>query len=155
MNQNETLSLINAFVNEHRQMTIATFGNHPWIATVYYAVDQEWNLYFLSNPATLHGQQIAMNAQVAVAISDSPQAPPEKKKGVQIYGEARLLSNEAEVTQALQRWKETLQVANDDYSYQGMQNNRIKGRMYKVAIKKIKFFNQELWIEGEEPLLEI
>ncbi len=36
-----------------------------------------------------------------------------------------------------------------------MMSKLIDGRMYKVIPKKIKFFNQELWEEGKEPLIEL
>lgn len=45
-------------------------------------------------------------------------------------------------------------VTSDAYTYTGMMKKAIKGKMYKVTIKKVKFFNQELWQDGNEPLIE-
>ena len=63
-------------------MVVATYGSHPWIATVYYTLDQDLNIYFLSDPNTIHCRQIAKNPKVAITIADSPQRPTSKKKMV-------------------------------------------------------------------------
>jgi len=136
-------------------MVIATCGEHPWIATVYYAMDDNWNFYFLSDPKTLHCQHIAKNPEVALAIATSPQDLSENKKGVQIFGLAEQITEEAEITTAVNLWKKRLSVESDDYSYAGMMANKIKGRMYKVVPKKTKFFNEDLWEEGTETTIEL
>jgi uncharacterized protein YhbP (UPF0306 family) len=155
MDKEKTIELITQFLSTHSQMVIATYGDFPWISTVYFSLDEDLNCYFLSNPETLHCKQIAQNPQVAISIADSPQDSSQKKKGIQISGMAKLLTKQQEVTNALELWKKTLNVNNAKYSYEGMMSNQIKGRMYKVQPKKIKFFNQELWAEGEEPLIEL
>jgi len=155
MEKDKQLGLIKEYIQSQYQMVIATTGDHPWIATVYYSFDDELNLYFLSNPATIHCQQILQNPQVAVSIADSPQPANAKKIGVQIYGLAEQISGEKKITHALNLWRKSLNVTSDAYTYKGMMSKLIDGRMYMVTPKKIKFFNQELWEEGEEPLIEL
>lgn len=155
MNQNETKELVKQFIESRFQMVIATNGEYPWIATVYYSFDEDLNLYFLSNPVTIHCNQIAKNPKVAVSISDSPQAASAKKKGIQIYGKAEQILEKDEIISALNLWRKTLNVQSESYSYEGMMKNLIDGRMYKITPKKIKFFNQEIWEEGQEPLIEL
>lgn len=146
---------IQAFIKKNFQMTIATYGEQPWIATVYYSADDELNIYFLSDPNTIHCQHIARNPEVAISIANSPQSPTSKKKGLQIFGIAEQISSEKKISHALNLWRNSLGVTSDSYTYAGMMKNAIKGRMYKVTVKKVKFFNQELWSEGEEPLIEL
>ncbi len=136
-------------------MTIATYGVHPWIATVYYSLDDDLNVYFLSDPKTLHCKQIATNPNVALSVSDSPQNPSSKKKGVQVFGVAEEVSGMQKIKHAIGLWRKTLGVTSDAYTYEGMMKKAIKGRMYRVQIKKIKFFNQELWDEGSEPMISL
>lgn len=155
MSKDEILKHIHNFLQDKYQMVIATSDDHPWIATVYFAFDENLNLYFLSNPGTLHCKQIIKNPHVAIAISDSPQEPSKAKKGIQVYGLAERISDESETRHAIKLWTEALDVTSEDYSYEGMNENKIDGRMYIVQPKKIKFFNQELWEEGEEPTVEL
>lgn len=136
-------------------MSIATYGDDPWIATVYYSTDDKLNLYFLSNPETIYCRHIEVNPKVAIAVADSPQNPNSNKKGMQIFGLAEQISGKQKITHALDLWKKTLKVSSDAYTYAGMMKKAIYGRMYKVTIVKIKFFNEDLWEEGKEPLLEI
>ena len=68
------------FLKTNKLMQVATMGDFPWIATVYYSFDNELNLYFLSSDKTLHVKQIKKNPKVSVAITDSHQDINKPKK---------------------------------------------------------------------------
>src|SRR3989344_7711127 len=155
MKNREALKYIKDFLNNNFQMVIATNGKHAWIATVYYSTDKDLNIYFLSDPNTIHCRHIAKNPKIALSIADSPQKPASKKKGLQIYGLAEKISGMHKIVYALNLWRRTLGVTSNLYTYEGMLKKAVKGRMYKVIPKKIKFFNEELWDEGKEPILEV
>ena len=133
-------------------MCVATFGSFPWIATVYYAYDNNLNLYFLSDPTTLHCQQIAQNQQVAVAIAESPQDANNLKRGLQISGVAVRLSQREKVVQALKLWKQYLHVRDPKLTYKAVKNS-----MYQITPKRIKLFDQALFTvaDGKEPVMEL
>lgn len=150
MKREEILKHISNFLHERMQMVISTSGEHPWIATVYYALDSQLNFYFISDPKTLHGSHIGSNPHIALSVSDSPQHPSSKKKGVQIYGIATQLKDEKEIKIGLTLWRKALEVTSDAYTYEGMMKNAIHGRLYKVTPKKIKYYNEEIWDEGDE-----
>ena len=138
-------------------MFVATQGEHPWIAAVYYSFDRDLNLYFLSDPSTLHGKHIEKNVNVAVAIADSTQHPRVLKKGLQIYGQAKQISDAKKVAHALSLWKKSIGYKGTEISYENMMKKVIRGRMYKITPKKIKFFNQKLFKveDGKEPVLTL
>lgn len=153
--QKDVLKQIADFLHDRCQMVIATNGEHPWIATVYYSLDGDLNIYFLSDPKTLHCRHIATNPHVSISISDAPQNLSSKKKGMQIYGIAEEIFGEKNITQALHFWRKTLGVTSEEYTYEGMKKNKIKGRIYKVVPKKIKFYNEELWEDGDEKMISL
>ncbi|NCN44997.1 MAG: hypothetical protein COU63_00255 [Candidatus Pacebacteria bacterium CG10_big_fil_rev_8_21_14_0_10_36_11] len=155
MSDKKAFDLARKYITERVQMVIATQGEHPWIATVYYSFDDDLNLYFLSNPETIHCKHITANPQVAVAIADSPQNPASKKMGIQIFGLAEQITSKNKIVHALKLWRNTLNVKSDAYTYEGMMKKLIKGRMYKITPKKMKFFNEEVWEEGDEPLIDL
>lgn len=155
MNKKEILEIIKIYMSERFQMVLATYGAHPWAVTLYYSFDEDLNIFFLSSPETLHCQQIADNPNVAIAIADSPQSPSSKKIGLQIAGTAERISGKSRIIHALDLWKRSLRVTSEKYTYEGMVNKLIDGRMYKVVPKKMKFFNQELWSEGQEPFIDL
>lgn len=155
MERQEVLNHIKEYLKSHFQMVVSTYANYPWTATLYYSVDEEMNIYFLSNPETLHCKQIEKNPKVSVAIVDAPQKPSSLKKGLQIYGKAKRISGINKIKFALDLWRKALDVTSPLYTYEGMMKKAIKGRMYKITPVRIKFFNEALWHEGSEPTIKI
>ena len=76
------------FLKSNKLMSLATHSKKLWISTVYYAVNNNLNIYFISNPKTRHGKDILLNREVACSIADSHQKVKEKKRGV-CYGRAK------------------------------------------------------------------
>lgn len=152
-----TKKLIYDFLNVRRQMVLSTYDGHPWIATLYYAIDNELNIYFLSNPDTIHCKQLEKNPQVAVSVADSPQNPESKKKGIQLFGYAKRISTLAHLKLAIALWRNALNVTNAEYEAEHIFSGKLKFQLYEVTPKKIKFFNQELFKveDGKEPILEL
>ena len=138
------LAHIEKYLTSHMQMSASTQGDFPWIFTAYYASDEDLNIYFLTSPSTIHGTQLATNPNVAVAIA-----------GLQISGLCTQLTEELEVRAALTLWCDKLKVKSPDYSYEGMQSGKITGKMYKIAPKKLKLFDESLQEEGKESLIEL
>lgn len=149
-------SQILPYLQSHTLMQIATYSDeYPWIASVYYTHDSDLTLYFLSDPETLHCRHTVTNPRVAVAITDSEQEAP--LKGLQLWGMVEQLGDESKVRYALGMWKKTLKISDVLFSYENMMNKVLKGRMYQVKPKRIKFFNQALFDveDGKEPVLEL
>lgn len=147
-----TKDLVLKFLAENKLMAVATYGDFPWIATVYYTFDKNLNLYFLSNPATLHAQQILKNPKVAVSIANSSQDINKPKRGLQLSGIAQQISGLEKIKYALDLWKTNLKVVNPKLTYKA-----VTGRMFKITPKRIKLFDQELFKveDGKEPVLEL
>ena len=149
-----TKAIISNFLSEetNKLMTISTNGSHPWIATVYYGFDDDLTLYFISDAGTMHARHIAENSQVALAIANSLQPAESKKAGLQLYGTATLIQDEAVVKKAIDFWKTNVGVTDEKLNHEA-----VKGRMYQIVPKKIKYFNQNLFEveDGKEPILEL
>jgi len=59
------------FSEEISTLTLATSGEDgaPWAATVFFAADKDFNLYFVSDHRTQHGRDMAANTRVAATIN--------------------------------------------------------------------------------------
>jgi len=104
------------YLKAHHTMTLATLGRPPaagvsgaadWAAfsgpsgpfqppvphaaSVFYAVDDKLRLVFLSKTSSLHGEHIGGRGPVAVTVTESYD-DWEEIRGVQMWGEARLLT---------------------------------------------------------------
>lgn len=84
----ELHALITAFLERIHIMTIATCeGDRPWTATVYFAADEDLDLYFVSSRQSRHAQELRKNPRVAAALCD-PSRASGKALGLQIEGRA-------------------------------------------------------------------
>ena len=75
------------YLAAHNSMTIASCQqNVPWASAVFYAND-EFDLYFLSNPGSRHGMNIAAHSIVSAAIHEDYH-DWRAIKGIQLEGRA-------------------------------------------------------------------
>jgi uncharacterized protein YhbP (UPF0306 family) len=59
------------FLSEVSTLTLATASEQgePWAATVFFAADKNFNLYFVSDHRTRHGRDMAAGSQVAATVN--------------------------------------------------------------------------------------
>ena len=58
------------FLDTISTLTLATSGEDaPWAATVFFAADSKFNLYFVSDHRTQHGRDMTANPNVAATIN--------------------------------------------------------------------------------------
>ena len=66
----EARAAVRRMLEEHNTLTLATTGEQgPWAATVFYASDADYNLYFVSDRRTRHARDMLSGAPVAAAIN--------------------------------------------------------------------------------------
>src|SRR5258708_17012146 len=80
--------------------TASKEGKH-WISPVFYAFDDGYNLYWVSNKDSLHSQLIRANPQVAIVIFDSS-VPEGAGDGVYFEAIASELETEEEIKQGIE-----------------------------------------------------
>lgn len=75
--------------------SIATLGvEGVWVCPVYFAYDDKFNFYFISQPPSRHTRNIKEDSRVAAAIYSTAQDPGGDVKGVQLEGNARILPDQ-------------------------------------------------------------
>ncbi len=68
-----TRQRIDAWLAAHHVMTLATTGaDGPWAAAVFYALDDDGTLLFLSAPKSRHCMDLALDARCAATVQDQP-----------------------------------------------------------------------------------
>lgn len=90
--------LIHDYLGKTRMLQLATsVSNQPWNCTVYYAFDDDWNIYWISTPDRRHSKEIAINPKVAgvIVFSQEPY-PKDGVQGLQFEGIAEILSGAEE-----------------------------------------------------------
>ncbi len=93
--------LIEQYLNEVLVLQVATSaGNVPWVCTVCFAADSDFNVYWMSRHDARHSQEIARNAHVAAAVV-LPYALGDATRGLQLAGTVDELSTEPAVSVGL------------------------------------------------------
>jgi len=85
---------VRKYITEHDTMCLASsYRGRAWASPLFYQVDSELRLYFISDPNTRHIQNALNNSGVAVSIFDQKQAW-QSIQGVQIEGHLATVSDE-------------------------------------------------------------
>lgn len=93
-------TLIVEYMQEQKLMQLATVGeNGPWICSVWQAIDEHMNIYFLSATNRQHSLDIALNPHVAGALA-KPHEVGDPARAIQFRGTANLLTGVDEIALA-------------------------------------------------------
>jgi len=135
-----------SYMESHNTMTLGTCqGDVPWAATVFYASDG-LDLYFFSDPASRHCQNLKKNARVAVTIQEDYQ-DWQKIKGIQLEGKV------IEVDSLIEKGKAMVVYARKYPGVMKVFTDPGSGVFYR-AFLKVKFYvvkpEQVFYIDNEQ-----
>ena len=141
----------------HHVMTIAScHGNVPWAAAVFYASDG-FDLYFLSNPQSRHGTNIASNAQVSAAIHEDYHSWREIR-GIQLEGRAERLTSIKDQAQFWKVYEKKFPFVKEFFrpgSLREMLSTKVTGiRLYRIVPSQVYYIDNSKGF-GHREMLEI
>lgn len=100
MSEETARELILAYIESHNTLTLATAQDGiPWATSLFYAND-DFTLYFLSEPGTRHAQYLAANARVAATIYEDYRNWREIR-GIQLEGTCEVIRDPVGSARAL------------------------------------------------------
>lgn len=94
---NKIQELIREYLPAVNVMQLATAGldGQPWVSTVHYYSDENWNFYWISTREKRHSQIIEQNPKVSVAIVVHENTPDEQYIiGISIEGAAECIGQQ-------------------------------------------------------------
>jgi general stress protein 26 len=134
-----------AIIEENIYCTIATADSagKPWISPVFFAFDQDYNIYWVSDKNARHSQNIVSNPEVAIVFFNS-QAVEGEGDGVYMEATAEALTDETEIEQAIELRNQ--RVTQEDFKVKDIKEVTGAGelRIYKaVPVKMFKLSDGE------------
>lgn len=80
---------------------------NPGVCSVWFACDEDLNIYWLSSTTRRHSKEITQNPKVAgvIALPLTPQDPP---RGLQFQGMAEALTDEKEIEKVIDLYKDRI-----------------------------------------------
>jgi len=92
--------LIEDYLKEAKLMQLSTaVNNQPWVCHVWFASDEDLNVYWFSSTTRRHSKEVMKNPKVGGAIV-FPHTPKDTPRGLQFEGTAKLLTKKSEIQKA-------------------------------------------------------
>ncbi len=100
--------LIKDYLKEAKMMQLATsFNNQPWVCNVWFATDENLNIYWFSSTQRRHSKEVMNNQKVAAAIV-LPLTPADPPRGLQLQGVAEVLTKQEDIDKAIAVYKDRI-----------------------------------------------
>jgi len=142
------------FIKGSGIMTLATQSKDgPWACTVYYGVDENMNLYIVTDPNSVHGKNMAKDNRVAFNIFDSQQKIDKPKRGVQGSGTIEIVKGIINVTKALALWHKQNPGVEKKITIKELKKFA-DTKVFKITPTYLKFFNKALYSPEEYGIWE-
>jgi uncharacterized protein YhbP (UPF0306 family) len=104
----ELRKLIEDYLKEAKLMQLATcIDNQPWVCSVWFATDEDLNIYWFSSITRKHSNEVIKNNKVAGVIV-LPQTPEDPPRGLQFQGIAEILEDQKDIDKAISIYKDRI-----------------------------------------------
>ena len=131
--------IISDYLKEARLMQLATsINNQPWVCSVWFAADDDLNIYWFSSITRRHSSEVMKNPKVAAAIA-LPQTPDDPPRGLQLQGLAELLTDQENIERAISVYKDRIFPIE---TIKGLMNNKEKPhKFYRIRPTQFVLFD--------------
>lgn len=137
-------------ISENIYMTIATAtkDGRPWISPVFFAYNENYNLFWVSNKDSLHSRLVRDNPQVAIVIFNS-QAPEGEGDGVYFESTVIELEDKNEIKQAIELLGK--RVTKEEFKVKRIEEVTSEGvwKIYRATPVKISKLTKGEFINGQ------
>ncbi|MBI4167882.1 MAG: pyridoxamine 5'-phosphate oxidase family protein [Candidatus Aenigmarchaeota archaeon] len=142
--------LAKSYMENVKLMSIATVSkNKPWSATVFYAFDENFDIYFLSRYYRKHSRHIEKNNSVAGTIAKQHKAFGAPTMGLQFGGKAKMLRG-AELKKAYAVFTKRYPRARKELSYwEVLESKKQPVRLYKIFVRKLILHDEVHFQKGK------
>ena len=130
---------ITAYLQDAKLMQLATSkDNQPWVCSVWFAADDDLNIYWFSSISRRHSKEVINNIQVAAAIV-LPLTPDDPPRGLQLQGFAQILTDQNDIDKATSLF--TGRIFSREKIMEFMKDQEKPHRFYKIMPKQFVLFD--------------
>lgn len=132
-------TLIKGYLKEAKLMQLATsVDNQPWVCSVWFAADEDLNIYWISSTTRRHSDEAIKNPKVAAAIV-LPHTPKDSARGLQLQGKAELLTKQEDIDKAAFLF--TGRIFTEEKIKEFMASEKYPHRFYKIKPSQFVLFD--------------
>jgi uncharacterized protein YhbP (UPF0306 family) len=142
----EPQDLIKQYLRDRYMMQLATVSaDQPWVCTVYFVIDEGFNLYWASLPSRRHSQEIAVQPKVAAAVP-AVFAKGQPIAGLQIEGDAQVLTEKSAILPIAKKYAEKFE-RNNQWAGD-IADSKTEHRIYKLTPTMYVLFDEVNFAEN-------
>ncbi|MEK7648905.1 MAG: pyridoxamine 5'-phosphate oxidase family protein [Patescibacteria group bacterium] len=136
------------FLQSQKLVIIATCENgEPWVANVYYGVDANFKLYFVSGKNTRHSSHIQQNSHIAFSIVWFDRSNHKNRKAIQGLGQCRLAQNEEEIDVGVRLHNANFPEFAEKITLDWIHTNKRGSSIWIIEPSYMKYWDDELYGE--------
>lgn len=138
-NEEKIKDLIKDYLKEAKMMQLATSVNdQPWVCNVWFAYDEDLNIYWFSSENRRHSKEVMNNQKVAAAIV-LPLTPKDPPRGLQLQGMAEVLTKQGDIDKAISVYKG--RIFDQETIDELMQDEEKPHKFYKITPTQFVLFD--------------
>lgn len=131
--------LIHEYLNDAKLMQLATaINDQPWVCNVWFAADEDLNIYWFSSTGRRHSKEVKKNNKVAGAIV-LPLNPSDPPRGLQFQGTAEVLTKQKDIYKAIAIYQD--RIFPKETIDELMQNTKNPHKFYKITPVQFVLFD--------------
>ena len=150
----DILKSVFKILEENNLLSLSTIrGIQPYSSSAYYSFDKYLNLYIWTEKNTRHSDNIEKNNKIAVNVADSSQKWGSLLKGLQMHGEAKIVSGTELIKAGTLYIKRFPKVFAYIKKISDFVSDEFKSVIYKLEINRVKLLDEKSF--GKEEFIEI
>jgi len=137
------------FLKSQRLIVLASGSETPWVSNIFYGIDNNFKIYFISGEETKHGQQILENSRIAFSIAWFNVKNHEDRKAVQGTGICRIADGDEEINKGVELHNLHFPEFAEQITVDWIKNDKNKFHVWVVEPDYMKYWNDELYGDEE------
>ncbi|MBI2121618.1 MAG: pyridoxamine 5'-phosphate oxidase family protein [Candidatus Sungbacteria bacterium] len=138
------------FLRSQKLLVVACHDKDDiWIANVYFGVDDNFKIYFISPENTKHSQLIAENPAVAFSVAWFNPNNHKDRKAIQGLGVCRPAKTEEEIAEGVRLHNHNFPEFKNKITVEWIHTNEYKSRVWIIEPSYMKYWDDELYGDKE------
>lgn len=138
------------FLKDRKLLAIAPHGTDgPWIANVYFGIDEQGTNYFISPENNKHSKMLLQKPQIAFSVAWFNESNHEDRKAVQGLGICRPAQTEDEIVIGVKLHNENFPEFKERITIDWIKTNEWGSKVWVLQPSYIKYWDDELYDDDE------
>jgi len=120
-----------------------------WIANVYFGIDDDFKIYFISSDQAKHSKQILNNPKIAFSIPWYDEANHKNRKAVQGLGMCRIADTEQEIQKGVALHNQNYPEFANRITVDWLKTNEYESHVWVIEPSYMKHWNDDVYGDDE------